>query len=243
MRFAAARRRTTRPTGCRPYSRWCISSSTRATWPARAGPQRRDLAREGLELARQLARLHAGRARGGRAGRAARAARGPGGRPLRRPRAGSSCSSRPGPPLWDRRLIEPAVRPAGGGGGARPARPVPGAGRASPPSTPWPRRSRPPTGPSSGELYDLLLGLQPAPVVRLNRAVATRYAHGPAAALAELDAVGRSCAVPAAARHPGRAAAALGRDDEADAATRRALALATNPAERELLRPGGSAIR
>ena len=85
-------------------------------------------------------------------------------------------------------------------------------------------------------LYDRLQELAPSPVVRLNRAVATRYVRGPEAALAEIE--------PLAAEldgyrlfHALRAGllAGLGRDDEARAASERALALAGNPAERELL--------
>jgi predicted RNA polymerase sigma factor len=93
-------------------------------------------------------------------------------------------------------------------------------------------------------LYDRLDQLAPSPVVRLNRAVATRYVAGSAAALAEVDAL--------AAQldgyrllHVVRAEllAALGRGDEARAANERALALAANPAEVELLtrRVGGAA--
>jgi RNA polymerase sigma factor (sigma-70 family) len=85
-------------------------------------------------------------------------------------------------------------------------------------------------------LYDRLQALTPSPVVLLNRAVATRYVVGPEAALAEIT--------PLAAEldsyrlfHALRAGllAGLGRDDEARAASERALALASNPAERELL--------
>jgi RNA polymerase sigma-70 factor (ECF subfamily) len=85
-------------------------------------------------------------------------------------------------------------------------------------------------------LYDRLQALTPSPVVLLNRAVATRYVVGPEAALAEI--------APLAAEldgyrlfHALRAGllAGLGRDDEARAASERALALAGNPAERELL--------
>jgi RNA polymerase sigma factor (sigma-70 family) len=85
-------------------------------------------------------------------------------------------------------------------------------------------------------LYDRLQALTPSPVVLLNRAVATRYVVGPEAALAELT--------PLAAEldsyrlfHALQAGllAGLGRDDEARAASERALALAGNPAERELL--------
>jgi len=85
-------------------------------------------------------------------------------------------------------------------------------------------------------LYDRLQALAPSPVVLLNRAVATRYVVGPEAALAEI--------APLAAEldgyrlfHALRAGllAGLGREDEASAASERALALAGNPAERELL--------
>ncbi|HYB46706.1 MAG TPA: sigma-70 family RNA polymerase sigma factor [Streptosporangiaceae bacterium] len=85
-------------------------------------------------------------------------------------------------------------------------------------------------------LYDRLQALTPSPVVLLNRAVATRYVLGPEAALAEIS--------PLADEldgyrlfHALRAGllTGLGRDDEARAASERALALAANPAERELL--------
>ena len=73
-------------------------------------------------------------------------------------------------------------------------------------------------------------------MVRLNRAVATRYAVGPEAALAEVE--------PLADEldgyrlfHAVRAELLdeLGRHEQARAANERALALAANPAERELL--------
>ena len=85
-------------------------------------------------------------------------------------------------------------------------------------------------------LYGRLQALAPSPVVLLNRAVATRYVVGPEAALAEIT--------PLAAEldgyrlfHALRAGllAGLGRDEEARAASERALALAGNPAERELI--------
>ncbi len=88
-------------------------------------------------------------------------------------------------------------------------------------------------------LYGRLQSLTPSPVVLLNRAVATRYVAGPEAALAEI--------APLADEldgyrlfHALRAGllARLGRDDEARAARERALALAANPAERELLARG-----
>jgi predicted RNA polymerase sigma factor len=85
-------------------------------------------------------------------------------------------------------------------------------------------------------LYDTLYAITPTPVVRLGRAVATRYTDGPAAALAEVEELGERLAG-YRLWHSTRAEllADLGRDEEATEATRRALALATNPAERELL--------
>jgi RNA polymerase sigma factor (sigma-70 family) len=88
-------------------------------------------------------------------------------------------------------------------------------------------------------LYSRLQQLAPSPVVLLNRAVATRYALGAEYALAEIE--------PLAADldsyhlfHALRAAllAALGRQAEAEQVRERALALAGNPAERELLARG-----
>jgi RNA polymerase sigma-70 factor (ECF subfamily) len=86
-------------------------------------------------------------------------------------------------------------------------------------------------------IYSLLLLHQPSPVVRLNRAIALRHLEGPAAALAEVDAV----AAELAAYHLLHAARAellrdLGRSEEARAADQAALRLTQNPAERELLR-------
>jgi RNA polymerase sigma factor (sigma-70 family) len=86
------------------------------------------------------------------------------------------------------------------------------------------------------DLYDRLHMFTPSPVVRLNRAVATRFAIGPQAALAEVE--------PLAGEldgyrlfHAVRAELLtdLGRHEQARAANERALALAANPAERELL--------
>ncbi|HEY6296259.1 MAG TPA: DUF6596 domain-containing protein, partial [Streptosporangiaceae bacterium] len=86
------------------------------------------------------------------------------------------------------------------------------------------------------QIYDRLYEMTASPVILLNRAVATRYVVGPEAALAEID--------PLAGEldgyrlfHALRAGllTGLGREDEARAASERALALAGNPAERELL--------
>ncbi|HTF11748.1 MAG TPA: DUF6596 domain-containing protein [Asanoa sp.] len=85
-------------------------------------------------------------------------------------------------------------------------------------------------------LYDRLLELRPSPVVALSRAVATGFVDGPAAALAEADALEERLAG-YRMWHATRAdlLARLGRTAEAADATRRALALATNDAERDLL--------
>ena len=92
-------------------------------------------------------------------------------------------------------------------------------------------------------LYTRLQQLAPSPVVLLNRAVATRYAIGAEQALAEIE--------PLSADldgyhlfHALRAAllAALGREAEAGQVRQRALALAANPAERELLTRGLSLL-
>ncbi len=84
-------------------------------------------------------------------------------------------------------------------------------------------------------LYDELYRQRPSPVVLLGRAVATRYTAGPAAALAEVDALDGLAGY--RLLHATRAdlLRALGRWSEARAAAAAALALATNPAERELL--------
>jgi RNA polymerase sigma factor (sigma-70 family) len=85
-------------------------------------------------------------------------------------------------------------------------------------------------------LYDRLQVMTPSPVVRLNRAVATRYVCGPHVALAEVE--------PLATElddyrlfHAVRAEllTAVGRTADARAANERALELAANPAERELI--------
>jgi RNA polymerase sigma-70 factor (ECF subfamily) len=85
-------------------------------------------------------------------------------------------------------------------------------------------------------LYDRLHLLTPSPIVRLNRAVATRFTTGPQAALAEVEPLAGELdgyrlfhAVRAELLHE------LGRDEQARTANERALALAANPAERELL--------
>jgi RNA polymerase sigma-70 factor (ECF subfamily) len=85
-------------------------------------------------------------------------------------------------------------------------------------------------------LYDRLYALDPSPVVLLNRAVATRFAIGPEQALAEVDAL-RDQLDGYRLWHAARAdiLAALDRRAEALATAERGLELATNPAERELM--------
>ena len=85
-------------------------------------------------------------------------------------------------------------------------------------------------------LYDRLYALDPSPVVLLNRAVATRFVVGPAPALDEVDALGDRLAN-YYLWHAARAdlLATLDRTAEALTAAEQALELATNPAERELM--------
>jgi predicted RNA polymerase sigma factor len=85
-------------------------------------------------------------------------------------------------------------------------------------------------------LYDALYDLAPSPVVRLSRAVATRFVDGPQAALAEVDALAAELSG-YRLWHATRAdlLAALGHGEQARQAAVRALELATNPAERELM--------
>jgi RNA polymerase sigma factor (sigma-70 family) len=85
-------------------------------------------------------------------------------------------------------------------------------------------------------LYGRLQMMTPSPVVLLNLAVATRFAVGPEAALVELEPLAAELndyRLYHAVR--GEVLAALGRSAEARAANERALALAANPAERELI--------
>ena len=201
---------------------------------SRDAPQRRDLTREAIELGRQLGvlmpaepevagltalmELHEARAaaRFDAAGRLVLLAE--------QDRS-----------TWDRRLIHTAMRRLAGA--ARQDRPGPyqleaaiAAQHALAPSyeaTDWP---------AVRTLYDRLLILRPSPVVSLSRAVATGFVDGPAAALAEVDALADRL-VGYRLWHATRADLLhrLGRVPEATEATRRALALATNPAERDLL--------
>jgi RNA polymerase sigma-70 factor, ECF subfamily len=90
--------------------------------------------------------------------------------------------------------------------------------------------------PQIATLYASLAAVAPSPVVHLNRAVAVAMADGPAAGLPLID----DLAVQLDGYHLFHSARAdllrrLGRDDEAVAAYRRALQLATNPTERTFL--------
>ncbi len=85
-------------------------------------------------------------------------------------------------------------------------------------------------------LYDMLLVLSASPVIRLNRAIATRYTTGPATALAELDAVTEALdQYPLLHATKAELLRDLGRNTEAAAADRRARDLTTNPAQQKLL--------
>jgi RNA polymerase sigma-70 factor (ECF subfamily) len=85
-------------------------------------------------------------------------------------------------------------------------------------------------------LYDLLVVLNPSPVVRLNRAVAVRHVAGPRAALDEIEVLAPTLDgyhLFHAIR--GELLVELGRREQARAAELRALALTGNRAERSLL--------
>jgi RNA polymerase sigma-70 factor (ECF subfamily) len=87
-------------------------------------------------------------------------------------------------------------------------------------------------------LYDQLLRTWPAPVVALNRAVAVAMVHGPAAGLAEVEALERDGELAAYRYLPATKAdllRRLGRAEEAADAYRAALALSDNATERAFL--------
>jgi RNA polymerase sigma-70 factor (ECF subfamily) len=86
-------------------------------------------------------------------------------------------------------------------------------------------------------LYTMLLRLQPSPVTRLHRAIALRYADSPEAAFAELDRLGDALGG-YHLYHATRAELyrATGNQQAARTADERALTLAANPAEIDLLR-------
>jgi RNA polymerase sigma-70 factor, ECF subfamily len=87
-------------------------------------------------------------------------------------------------------------------------------------------------------LYDELLGVWPAPVVALNRAVAVAMVEGPAAGLQEVEALERGGRLAGYRYLPATKAdllRRLGRHEEAVDAYRAALALTDNATEREFL--------
>ncbi len=89
-----------------------------------------------------------------------------------------------------------------------------------------------------GQLYDELLRVWPSPVVALNRAVATSMVDGPAAALAEIEALtadGRLASYRYLAATRADLLRRLGRSEEAIRAYREALELADNAQERDFL--------
>ena len=86
-------------------------------------------------------------------------------------------------------------------------------------------------------LYDMLMRIDRSPVVRLNHAIALSHVSGPAPALAEIDAVAPRLET----YHLFHATRAhlldqLGRHEEAALENGKALALAANPVEQDLLR-------
>ena len=96
----------------------------------------------------------------------------------------------------DRRAVAPAVDhrrascSSARGCGARRTGPTPTSSRPrSPPATPSRRPAADTDWAAVLSWYDVLLTVQDTPVVRLNRAVAVGECDGPAAALAELDAL------------------------------------------------------
>ena len=87
-------------------------------------------------------------------------------------------------------------------------------------------------------LYDLLLAVEPSPVVELNRAAALAFAEGPAAALGiveRLAGAARLRSYPYVHAVRADLLRRLGRGDEASAAYRAALDLTANGAERDFL--------
>jgi RNA polymerase sigma-70 factor (ECF subfamily) len=197
-------------------------------------PQRRELAREGLELARQLARLLPDEPEP--AGLAALIE-------LHEARAGARFDEHGGLVLleeqdragWDHALIARAVHRLDTA--MTRDRPGPYQLQAAIAAQHALARTFADTDWSAVRaLYDLLYVVSPSPVVLLNRAVATRFTDGPEAALAEVDALADSLGE-YRLLHATRAELlrALGRDEPARDALRRALAMATNAAERDLL--------
>jgi len=95
-------------------------------------------------------------------------------------------------------------------------------------------------------LYDELQRLAPSPVVELNRAVAVSMARGPAAGLEIVDALGSERVLEGYHLLPsvrGDLLARLERWEEARAEFERAVSLARNARERELLRARAEGCR
>ena len=89
------------------------------------------------------------------------------------------------------------------------------------------------------DLYDLLLGVWPSPVVALNRAVVVSMLDGPAVALPLVEALAADPRLAGYHYLPATRAdllRRLGRAEEADVAYRAAIALCDNAVEREFLR-------
>jgi RNA polymerase sigma factor (sigma-70 family) len=85
-------------------------------------------------------------------------------------------------------------------------------------------------------LYDMLLALQPSPVIRLNRAIALAQVAGAAAGLREVDTLeGSLTGYHLFHATRGRFLVELGRDEQARAAELKAARLTENPGEQELL--------
>ena len=88
------------------------------------------------------------------------------------------------------------------------------------------------------DLYDLLVGVWPSPVVALNRGVAAGFARGPAAGLAELDGLAAEPQLAGYGYLPAARAAflaKLGRVEEARTAYEEAILLTGNAVERDFL--------
>ena len=83
-------------------------------------------------------------------------------------------------------------------------------------------------------LYDILLRIEPSPVVALNRAIAIGMRDGPTAGLALIDALTEGSLARYPAAHAARAdfLARLGRSAEARGAYERAALLTRQPAEK-----------
>jgi predicted RNA polymerase sigma factor len=84
-------------------------------------------------------------------------------------------------------------------------------------------------------LYDALRMIDSSPVIELNRAVAVAMADGPELGLAELERIEDLDRYHLLHSSRGELLRRVGRQAEASVSFRRALELATNPAERRLL--------